>query len=76
MMMMMIHFTSKTTTTTTTTKIIIITLHVTQIVHTEQLQYSIPEKHVFFFSYIIVNTLHKADKNDDDNNNDKGVLRK
>jgi hypothetical protein len=37
-----------------------ITLHVEQIVNTEELQHYIPLKHVFFFRYVIVNTLHKG----------------
>ena len=46
-----------------------ITLHVAQIVNTEELQHHIPYKHGFF-RYIIVNTLHKGDNKDDDGNDD------
>ena len=41
-----------------------ITLHLAQIVNTEQLQHYIPYKHGF--RYIIVNTLHKGDNKYDD----------
>ena len=46
-----------------------ITLHVAQIVNTEQLQHCITQKRVFF-TYIIVNTLHKCDNSDDDDDDD------
>jgi len=47
-----------------------ITLHVAQIVNTEQLQQYIPWKYGFFFRYIIVNTLHKGDDKDDEDDYD------
>ena len=45
-----------------------LTLHVAQIVNTEQLQHYTPQKHCF--RYIIVNTLHKSDNKDDDDDDD------
>ena len=50
-----------------------ITLHVAQILNTEQLQHYVSCKHGFF-RYLIVNTLHTSDNkddDDDDNNNNK-----
>jgi hypothetical protein len=48
-----------------------ITLHVAKIVNTVQLQRYMPYKHGCF-RYIIVNTLHKSDNKDNDNNNNTG----
>ena len=49
-----------------------ITLHVAQIVNTEELQPSVRQKNIllFCFGYIIVNTLHKDDHKDDDDDDD------
>ena len=48
-----------------------ITLHVAQIINTEQLQHYVHYKQVCF-RYITVNTLHKGDKKDDDDDDDDG----
>jgi hypothetical protein len=43
-------------------------IHVAYIVNTEQLQYSVPQKHGLF-QYINVNTLHEGYNEEDNNNN-------
>jgi len=51
-----------------------VTLHVAQVVNTEQLQHCIYCSDMVCFRYTIVNTLHKGDDDDDDNNNNKNFM--
>ena len=50
------------------------TLHVAQIVNTEDLQHDI-HRNMVCFKYVIVNTLHKGDNKDDDDDNNNIACR-
>ena len=51
-----------------------ITLHVAQTVNKEELQHSVPQKHGFFFRYVIVNRLRKCDNRDNNNNTNNNTI--